>query len=133
MQMFLIPSLITMSIAATRMYRSLADFFFSADMYDSLIALSSGTHRCVRLCSGNGSDKPPKRIVTNTKWTTTIPPTPSRMEVIVDTSYEEWQLSASQTGKYAPYMTRSSDGQHGDKSHGLNLNDDVESNAAREK
>ncbi|KAH9962358.1 hypothetical protein BC827DRAFT_1375833 [Russula dissimulans] len=112
--MFLIPSLITMSIAATRMYRSLADFFFSADI-------------------GNGSDKPPKRIVTNTKWTTTIPPTPSRMEVIVDTSYEEWQLSASQTGKYAPYMTRSSDGQHGDKSHGLNLNDDVESNAAREK
>jgi len=31
--MFLIPSLITMSIAATRMYRSLADFFFYTDMY----------------------------------------------------------------------------------------------------
>jgi len=112
--MFLMPSVITMSIAATRMYRSLADFFFSADI-------------------GNGSDKPPKRIVTNTKWTTRIPPTPSRMEVTVHTSYEDWQLSASQMGQYAPYMTRSSDGQHGDKPHGLNLNDDVENNVTREK
>ncbi|KAH9962351.1 hypothetical protein BC827DRAFT_1383519 [Russula dissimulans] len=112
--MFLIPSLITMSIAATRMYRSLAEFFFSADI-------------------GNGSDKPPKRIITNTKWTTTIPRPPSRMEVTVHTSHEDWQFSASQTGQHAPYMTRSSDGRHGDKPHGLNLNDDVESNVTWEK
>ncbi|KAH9962365.1 hypothetical protein BC827DRAFT_1375837 [Russula dissimulans] len=112
--MFLIPSLIIMSIAATRMYRSLANFFFSADI-------------------GNGSDKPPKRIVTNTKWTTTIPPSPNRMEVTVHTSCEDWQLPASQTAQHAPYMTRSPNGQHGDKPHGLDLNDDVESNVTWEK
>ncbi|KAH9962362.1 hypothetical protein BC827DRAFT_1383522 [Russula dissimulans] len=112
--MFLIPSLITMSIAATRMYRSLADFFFSADI-------------------GNGSDKPPKRIVTNTKWTTTIPPSPSRMEVTIHTSCEDWEFPVSQTAQHAPYMTRSPNGQHGDKPHGLDLNDDVESNVAWEK
>jgi len=44
-QMFLLPSLLIMSIAATRMYRSLTDFGTgSADMYDnitsSLLSLS---------------------------------------------------------------------------------------------
>ncbi|KAH9964977.1 hypothetical protein BC827DRAFT_903995 [Russula dissimulans] len=34
--MFLIPSLITMSIAATRMYRSLADFVHDNDMYGTV-------------------------------------------------------------------------------------------------
>ena len=34
LQMFLMPSVITMSIAATRMYRSLPDFG-SSDMYDT--------------------------------------------------------------------------------------------------
>jgi hypothetical protein len=36
MQMFLIPSLITMSIAATRMYRSLADFVYNNDLYGTV-------------------------------------------------------------------------------------------------
>jgi len=36
LQMFLIPSLITMSIAATRIYRSLADFMLYSDMYGTV-------------------------------------------------------------------------------------------------
>jgi len=94
---------------AVFLFLNLNDFFFSTDI-------------------GNGSDEPPKRMVTNTKWTTTIPPSPSRMEVTVHTSCEDWRCPASQTGQHAPYMTRSSDGQHGDKLHELDLNDDAESN-----
>jgi len=107
--MFLTPSLITMSIAATRMYRSLSDFGFSVDI-------------------GNSSDNSQKRLATNTKWTTTIPLSPNRMEVAIHTSYES---SRSPTAQYVAYM--SSDGQHGNKPHGINLNDDMESNATREK
>jgi len=35
-QMFLMPTLITMSIVATRIYRCLADFVHSTDMYATL-------------------------------------------------------------------------------------------------
>ena len=37
--MFLMPALLTMSIAATRMYRSLSDLVYSIDMFDSLLLL----------------------------------------------------------------------------------------------
>jgi len=110
--MFLVPSVVTMSIVATRMYRSLADFF-SPDI-------------------GNGLDNPPKvdhiRIVPITKQISTIPvPHHNRMEVALYASHEHSQSSASQTGQHVPYM--SSDAQFGDKSkpHGLNLDDDMES------
>ncbi|KAH9962368.1 hypothetical protein BC827DRAFT_1154908 [Russula dissimulans] len=126
--MFLMPSLITMSIAATRMYRSLSDFGFSVDMYGGLIPSLSGTHFCVRRCSGNSSDNSQKRLATNAKWTTTIPLSPNRMEVAIHTSYES---STSPTAQYVAYMT--SDGQNGNKPREINLNNDVESNATREK
>jgi len=92
--MFLIPSLITMSIAATRMYRSLADFILYTDM-------------------GNGSDSPPKieRIISNARWSTTIPFPRNRMdsEVTMNISRKRRESPASQTGHYVPYT--SSDGQ----------------------
>jgi len=111
--MFLMPSLITMSIAATRMYRSLADFMSHADI-------------------GNGSDNPPKIdcILSNVRWSTTIPLPQNRMEVAVNIAHEHWQSSASQTGHYIPYM--SSDGQLGDKPHSLDMVNDVESSAVSE-
>jgi hypothetical protein len=40
-QMFTMPGLITMSIAATRMYRTLADFGNSSDVYAILHFLAS--------------------------------------------------------------------------------------------
>jgi len=110
--MFLMPSLIAMSIAATRMYRSLADFGFSADI-------------------GNSSDNPSKCIIGDTKWNTAIPLSPTRMEVTMHTSYDKWQSSTLQTSQYVPFMA--SDGQYGDKPRGVNLNDDVENSATQEK
>jgi len=128
MQMFMMPSLITMSIAATRMYRSLADFLFYTDMYGSLISPSSGTDRYGGRCSGNGSDSPPKidRVVLDTRWRSTVPLPRKQMEMTMEISHERWQSSASQTGHYM-----FSDGQFGDKLGGQNLDDDVESGAEK--
>jgi hypothetical protein len=42
-QMFLMPSLITMTLAATRMYRSLAHFTSLGDPYD-IVSLHSSWH-----------------------------------------------------------------------------------------
>jgi hypothetical protein len=91
----------------------------------SFISLSSGTHRSGRR-SGKCLDNS-QRInhpVSNAGWTTTIPLPPSQMEVVVHTSYEHWQSSASQTGHYML-----SDVQLGDRLQGLKLDDDVESGA----
>jgi len=63
MQMFLMPSLITMSIAATRMYRTLADFILHTDMYGTvsfhypqgLITVGIAVAEMVR--------KPPRRLI----------------------------------------------------------------------
>ncbi|KAH9962346.1 hypothetical protein BC827DRAFT_213688 [Russula dissimulans] len=105
--MFLMPALITLSIAATRMHRSLADFGFSHNIGKCLDNSQRINHP-----------------VSNAGWTTTIPLPPSQMEVVVHTSYEHWQSSASQTGHYML-----SDVQLGDRLQGLKLDDDVESGA----
>ena len=42
--MFQVPAYITMTIAATRLYRSLADFSSSTDMYDILYSLPFWAH-----------------------------------------------------------------------------------------
>ncbi|KAH9962366.1 hypothetical protein BC827DRAFT_1383527 [Russula dissimulans] len=108
--MFMMPSLITMSIAATRIYRSLADFVFHNDVV-------------------NGSDNPPKidHTISDIRWTNTIPVPRNRIEAVTNISHERRQSPASQIGHYVPYT--SSDGELGDHLRVLNLDDDVESSA----
>jgi len=109
--MFLMPSLITMSIAATRMHRSLADFIFSVDI-------------------GNGADNVPKDgIVPITKRISTISISPNQMEVALYTSHKHSRSQASQTGQHVSYV--SSNAQLGDKlkPHELNSDDDIGSSA----
>jgi len=68
--MFLMPSMIIMSIAATRMYRSLVDFCSNDVAVDS---------------------EPPRRIghtASNAKSTFTVPTPPERVEVVVHTIHE---------------------------------------------
>jgi len=104
--MFLMPSLITMSIAATRMYRSLVEGFYNN--------------------SRKGSDSPPGQRfghgAPNTNLATTIP---NRMVVPVHTSYEHWQSPATPTGPYVSFIN--TERQIGDKARGTSLEDDVES------
>jgi len=105
--MFLVPSLIAMSIAATRMYRSLADFFYYKDIV-------------------NGLDNRPKidRTISDIRWATVIPLSRKRF---VNISQERGKSSASQMSQDVPYID--SDGEPEDKPRVLNLDDDVESSA----
>ncbi|KAI9441046.1 hypothetical protein F5148DRAFT_829760 [Russula earlei] len=106
--MFQTPALITMSIAATRMYRSLSDFSSrgstSLDYTKSTGLSGSSDNNRVRVA--------PIQL--------------NPMEVSVHTDSE--QYPASQVGQYASFVI--TDGQLGDKPHGLDVEDDVESGHA---
>jgi len=81
--LFLIPALIALSIAATRIHRSLTDFGFSINI-------------------GQCLDNPQRvdRPVSNAGWSTIIPLPQNQVEVAVHTSYEHWQSPEPQTGHY---------------------------------
>jgi hypothetical protein len=93
-QLFQLPSGITMSIAATRMYRSLSDFVSSTtEMYDILSVFSSHVRMTRWLCSAN--DDPPKcgSKVSELKWNQSAPIAFNQIEVTVDTTHEQSQRS----------------------------------------
>jgi hypothetical protein len=58
-QMFLMPSLITMSIAATRMYRSLADLRCPTDVYGILSPYSLPVLTLIGVIVAQWTQKPP--------------------------------------------------------------------------
>jgi hypothetical protein len=94
--MFQLPSVITMSIAATRMHRSLTDFASSTtDVYDILLILAS---------PGFTADENPQNgysKISKLQWNET----PSnRIEVTVDTSL--YQMP--QTSRHDLYITAES-------------------------
>jgi hypothetical protein len=93
-QLFQLPSGITMSIAATRMYRSLSDFVSSTtEMYDILSIFSSHVRMTRWLCSAY--DDPPKcdSKVSELKWNQSAPIAFNQIEVTVDTGHEQSQRS----------------------------------------
>ncbi|KAH9968299.1 hypothetical protein BJV74DRAFT_868749 [Russula compacta] len=104
--MFLMPALMTMSIAATRMYRSLADFGAAADITRG----SEGPQRI-------GHTAPNARLTSN------MPISYRQMEVAVHTAYE--QYPGFQTDQHVSYIGM--DGQLGEKPRGLSFDDDLES------
>jgi len=110
--MFLMPSLVTMSIVATRIYRSLADFVHSTDIQ----------------VLGN-----PRRsfiFSTNANWATALPVPPNRTKASVLSSYEHWKPSASQTTD--PHLTVNGvDELLHEKPQGPNSDNDPESNAGK--
>jgi hypothetical protein len=128
--MFSMPALITMSIAATRMYRSLADFVLD-DVYGVHSFNCSWTHSGQCLLSRKGLDnfQITGGTVPNVKWTTSMTIPPNQVEVTVNRdTYERWQ-SPAQTDPYVSFINI--DGQLGDNPRGLNLDHDVESNVEK--
>ena len=59
MQMFMVPSLITMSVAATRMYRSLADFTSATEVYDILVLYLSSKLTVIYITVASWTRNPP--------------------------------------------------------------------------
>ena len=90
--MFLMPALITMSIAATRMYRSLADTLCSTYVYvisSRFIAVLTSCGKCYRSVE---SVRPPRigPAIPNSKSTLIVPAPPRRVEVAVHTAHEKY-------------------------------------------
>jgi len=79
--MFIMPSLLTMSIAATRMYRSLTDFGSSISISIDAAHVSDGAPTSDQMASG-------------TKRSSTVPTPPNRMEVNVRVAHD-----------FNPYLT----------------------------
>ena len=109
--MFLMPALISMSVTATRLYTSLADFSSSADMYEGLFLRyfprSMGPIFCSVKVSNLGRGH---RVVSNAKR---VP--------IVHVSYE--QFSTPQIATLSLEMS----GQPCDKPQGPNFENTLES------
>jgi hypothetical protein len=95
--MFQLPAVITNAIAATRIYRSLADYTFgSTDMYSILRFHSSPTLIIVdgSLCSSlnAGSSKTDTKM-SKMKWDNRAPTSLNRIEIAVDTAHERYPTS----------------------------------------
>ena len=91
-KMFQLPSAITMSIAATRMYRSLSDFVSgTTDMYD--ITFFSSPALC-RFFSSASDNLPKIEGKSSTlKWNRSLPIAFNQIEVTVDTTDEQYPIS----------------------------------------
>jgi hypothetical protein len=110
--MFLVPSLLTMSIAATRMYRSLADFLES-DMCDLL----SFCFFAMLTCHGaNVSDSVPKRdrITQSTMWSSAVPTSSDQVamnvNVNVQMTYPSEPYLIPQPARYISFIDMDADG-----------------------
>jgi hypothetical protein len=120
--MFQLPSVITNTIAATRIYRSLADYTVeSSKMYYYILrSLPSpaliivGGSFCSSLDAGfsKGGTKASKM-----KWNNPAPISLNRIEVAVDTAHEQYPTSRT---------TLSVGSQQGDKPHELSVGSDLE-------
>jgi len=107
--MFLMPSMIIMSIAATRMYRSLVDFLSNHVAMDS---------------------EPPRRIghtASNAKLTFAVPTPKKRVEVAVHTIHEEYPISLTDHNVLYIGNHHPSQSELHDKQDDLRFDDDIES------
>ena len=124
-QMFLMPSLITMSIAATRMYRSVADFGSSIDAYG---ILSPHLFPCsLSLRSPMDSEDPAGTdyAISSSKPTFTVPTPPKQMEMAMKTSDEKHPTSLTDDNVF--YIVKGHLEQLCDRSPSVSVDDDVES------
>ncbi|KAH9964990.1 hypothetical protein BC827DRAFT_1186849 [Russula dissimulans] len=116
--MFIVPSVVTMSIAATRMYRTLADFGFSLE---SSLAKGSSS-------KGSGSAQRIFRSAPSAEDIPVVPISPNELQVAVHTSSERWQCQNSRKDAYVSFINI--DGEVSDKSPGptRSFDEDLESN-----
>ncbi len=95
--MFQLPSVITNTIAATRIYRSLADYTFGCtEMYYILRLISSPALIIVDgslRSSLDGDLSKSDTKVSKMKWNNPSPISLDQIEVAVDTTYEQYPTS----------------------------------------
>jgi hypothetical protein len=118
--MFQLPSLTTNTIAATRIYRSLADYNFgSSNMYCYILRFLSSPALIIvggSFCSSldvNFSKSDTK--ASKMKWNNPVPVPLNRIEVAVDTAHEQYPTSRTTLSA-----------QQGDEPHQLSVGSDLE-------
>ena len=113
--MFQLPSVITNTIAATRMYRSLANtYYYILRFFSSPALIIIGGSFCSSLDPGLSKND---IKVSKIKWNNPATSTLNRIEVAVDTSHEQYPTSQT---------TLSVGVQQGDKAHELSVGSDLE-------
>jgi hypothetical protein len=118
--MFQLPLSITNTIAATRIYRSLADYTFeSSNMYYYIFRFLSSPALIIvgeSFCSSfdAGFSKCDNKV-SKTKWNDPAPISLNRVEVVVDTAYEQYPTSRTTLGVGT---------QQGGKPHELSVDSD---------
>jgi hypothetical protein len=119
--MFLLPSVIANTIAATRIYRSLVDYSFeSSSMYYYILrSLSYPTLIIVggSFCSSLDPSSKSNSRVSKIKWSNPPPISLNRIEVAVDTAFDRYPTSRTTIDVVA---------QQGDKPHELSVGSDLE-------
>jgi hypothetical protein len=130
-QMFQLPAVIANTIAATRIYRSLADYSFgSSSMYYCILRLLSSPALIIvggffysSFVVDDGFSKPDSKI-SKMKWKNTPAPLSlNRIEVAVDTAHEQHPTSRT---------TLSVGAQQGDEPHGSRVGSDLPVECATE-
>lgn len=133
LQMFSLPSVITLTIAATRMYRSLTHFTFSPDMYD-ILPSNQNSHSLLSIlahCSVEDSENPQRssRLVSSASHPSVVQLPSNRLDITVHTACEEYPMS--QMDRRASHI--SSDAQLAGKPHKINFGDNVEDHDSEEE
>ncbi|KAF8497438.1 hypothetical protein F5888DRAFT_1889571 [Russula emetica] len=114
--LFLLPSVVTIIIAASRMYRSLVHSASPPDFH---------------FIEPDSPNRPKtKHLVSHTKGSSVVHIPSNRLEVTVHTSYHEEYPPMSQTNHHGSFP--SSDAQFADKPHELGSDDDVEGRDEKE-
>jgi hypothetical protein len=127
-QMFVVPAMITMTVAATRMYRSLTNFGLPSNMYEIFFHSVCLQVHC-RLCHRSALDPENTQrrncLGSNSKHSSLVPKLSEskQMEVTVHTAYEEHPMSHETHCDAYP----SSDGRLSDKPGKLGVDGKVES------
>ena len=119
-QMFMLPTMVTMSISATRMYRDLADYFLNTDVCAILRSIIPRTHYGRRHNSIVSSDGTQRRRYPESHANSAIN-THNRLEVAVHTTYD--QYLGSPEDKDIPFVRM--DGRLRDKPLRMSLHEGI--------
>lgn len=124
-QMFLMPSLVLMTITSTRMYRSLADFSSANEVYEfSFFSVTRCPHCDLYYRSAMDSETLP-RVVRAVGKLEFSPRTPSQLtEVVVHIHDEQHQITLTDHDSHDIGNNRPE--QLHDKPHSLSFDNDVE-------
>jgi hypothetical protein len=130
--MFLVPSLVALSISTTRLYRNLAEFSSPPESYDFIpLNFFSALTFFLCQCSIQDTDNTPRsaRSITNSRNAPFVHVSSNRMAVTVHRAYEEHPMS--HTSHYSSNPRSDVQLQDSDKRHEITFDDSMDDRAEK--